>query len=105
METENKKYHVIISDESVQMLISHARFLTQVSEKAANRLIEDFEEKANSLKCYPERNPVIADSMIPAGKYRKMLIEKRYLLIYQIKDDYVYIDAIVDTRQDYSWLL
>ncbi|MCG2788520.1 MAG: type II toxin-antitoxin system RelE/ParE family toxin, partial [Actinomycetia bacterium] len=36
---------------------------------------------------------------------RKMLICKRYLLIYQIKGNIVYVDYIVDCRQDYEWLL
>jgi hypothetical protein len=30
---------------------------------------------------------------------------KRYLLIYQIKGDTVYVDYVVDCRQDYGWLL
>jgi len=34
-----------------------------------------------------------------------MLIEKQYILIYQIKDDTVYIDYVVDCRQDYGWLI
>lgn len=87
------------------MLVSHARFAAQVSEKAAARLVEAFKKKAESLESFPERNPLVSDPMVPAGKYRKLLFEKRYLLIYQIKRDNVYIDACVDTRQDYSWLL
>ncbi len=43
--------------------------------------------------------------MIPTGKYRKLLIAKRYLLIYLVKGDKVYVDAVVDCRQDYGWLL
>ncbi|MDD4658959.1 MAG: type II toxin-antitoxin system RelE/ParE family toxin, partial [Eubacteriales bacterium] len=33
------------------------------------------------------------------------LFADRYLLIYQIKDNIVYIDAVVDCRQDYIWLI
>lgn len=105
MGSENKRYDVVISDEATQMLVSHTRFLAQVSEAAALRLIQSFQEKAGSLKQFPERNPWLADPLIPAGKYRKLLFEKRYLLIYQIKESAVYVDAVVDTRQDYGWLL
>jgi hypothetical protein len=42
---------------------------------------------------------------MPKGKYRKLLLEKRYLLIYQIKGTFVHVDAVVDTRQEYGWLL
>ena len=48
---------------------------------------------------------MLSDPYIPAGKYRKLLMGKRYLLIYQIKEDTVYVDYVVDCRQDYGWLL
>ena len=105
MDSENKKYMVVISDEATQMLVSHARFLAQVSESAAMRLINSFQEHTKSLEQFPERSPWLTDPMIPAGKYRKLLLEKRYLLVYQIKENTVYVDAFLDTRQDYSWLL
>jgi Plasmid stabilisation system protein. len=105
MDSGNKRYDVVISGEASQMLVSHARFLAQVNEQAALRLIEDFQTKAKSLEQYPERNPWLTDPLIPTGKYRKLLLEKRYLLVYQIKKRLVYVDAVVDTHQDYGWLL
>jgi plasmid stabilization system protein ParE len=106
MDSGNKRRNtVIISDEAAQMLVSHARFLVQVSESAALRLIEVFNERVKSLEVWPERNPRLIDPSIPAGKYRKLLMEKGYLLVYQIKAGTVYVDAVLDTRQDYGWLL
>ncbi len=105
MDRESKKYEVVISDEATHMLVSHARFLAQVSESAAMRLINAFQESTSSLMQFPERNPWLTDQMIPNGKYRKLLLEKRYLLVYQIKEATVYVEAVVDTRQDYGWLL
>ncbi|MGE5530300.1 MAG: type II toxin-antitoxin system RelE/ParE family toxin [Patescibacteria group bacterium] len=102
---EGKKYTVIVSDEAAEMLVSHARFLARVSEAAALRLIEEFNEKAKSLAEFPERNPRLFDPLVPDGKYRKLLLAERYLLIYQIKGGTVYLDAVVDCRQDYGWLL
>lgn len=104
MRSEGKKF-VIISDEAAQMLASHARFLAQVSETAVLQLIEEFDEKVKSLEEFPERNPWLDDPLIPKGKYRKLLMAKRYLLVYQVKGDTVYVDAMVDCRQDYGWLL
>lgn len=105
MDSESKRHNVVISDEGKQMLVSHARFLAQVSEHAAITLIEDFQVKAKSLEKFPERNPWLIDPLIPSGKYRKLLLEKRYLLVYQIKKNTVHVDAVVDTRQDYGWLI
>ena len=105
MDNDNERYAVVISDEATQMLVSHARFLAQVSEHAAMRLIETFQVKGKSLEQFPERNPWLVDPLVPSGKYRKLLLEKQYLLVYQIKENTVYVDAVVDTRQDYVWLL
>lgn len=105
MDSENRIFTVVISEEAAQMLVTHARFLAQASEAAAVRLIEYFQDKAKSLEEFPERNPNLIDPLITPGKYRKLLLEKRYLLIYQIKSSVVYVDAVVDTRQDYGWLL
>ncbi len=105
MDSSHKEYRVVISDEAAQMLVSHSRFLAQVSESAAFQLIAEFEDKTKSLKAFPERNPWLLDPLVPVGKYRKLLMAKRYLLIYQVKGDTAYIDVVVDCRQDYSWLL
>jgi hypothetical protein len=105
MENENRSYIVSISDKASEMLVSHARFLANVSEEAAIKLIEDFKISAKSLERFPDRNPWISDSAMPVNKYRKLLFSNRYLLIYQIKQGMVYVDYIVDCRQDYRWLL
>ncbi|KJS88348.1 MAG: plasmid stabilization protein [Peptococcaceae bacterium BICA1-8] len=105
MGSEGKLYKVIISDEAAQMLVSHSHFLARVSETAALQLIAEFNEKAKSLEKFPERNPWLSDPLVPSGKYRKLLMAKRYLLVYQVKDGSVYVDAVVDCRQDYGWLL
>ena len=105
MDGAHKAYSVVISEEAVQSLLLHARFLAQVSEAVALRLVEEFGEKAKSLEEYPERNPWLSDPLAPEGKYRKLLTGKAHLLIYQAKGSTVYIDAVVDCRQDYSWLL
>lgn len=105
MDEEAKNYTVVISDEAAQMLVSHARFLAQVSEEAALRFIEEFNQKVKSLEKFPERNPELFDPMIPKGKYRKLLMAKRYILVYQVKGSTVLVDAVVDCRQDYGWLL
>ncbi|MDD4089299.1 MAG: type II toxin-antitoxin system RelE/ParE family toxin [Tissierellia bacterium] len=101
----DKLYKVRITSEATDMLISHSRFIANVSEKAAMQFVKEFYNKTNSLEIFPERNPLIFDPMIPEGKYRKLVIFKRYLIIYQIKDEYVYVDALLDCRQDYNWLL
>ena len=87
-------YKVIISQKASQMLVSHVAYLAQVNPGAAN-----------SLSFMPLRCPWLSGEYIPSHKYRYLLFEKRYMLIYQIIDDIVYVDYVIDTRQDYEWLI
>ena len=104
MEQQNK-YRVIVSERATQMLVSHAAFLAQVSEEAAERLTSEFEKAANSLKSMPQRCPWLTGEYIPRNAYRFKQFEKYYMIIFQIVDDIVYADYVVDCRQDYSWLI
>ena len=104
MEQQNK-YHVIVSKRATQMLVSHAAFLAQVSSEAAERLTAEFEKAANSLELMPQRCPRLIGEYIPRNAYRFILFAKRYMIIFQIADDIVYADYVVDCRQDYSWLI
>ena len=42
---EQSEYRVVVSQQAVQMLASHAAFLAQVSPPAAERLIASFDTK------------------------------------------------------------
>ena len=104
MENQSK-YRVIVSERATQMLVSHAAFLAQVSPEAAERLTVEFEKAANSLEIMPQRWPWLSGEYIPKNAYRFILLEKRYMIIFQIIDDTVYADYVVDCRQDYGWLI
>ena len=105
MEKQNNKYQVIVSERATQMLVSHGAFLTQDSPEAAESLTVEFEKSANSLETMPQRCPWLAGEYIPRNAYRFIPFEKRYMIIFQIVDDIVYADYVVDCRQDYNWLI
>lgn len=98
------RFNVVVSKKATSMLVSHASFLAKVSVDAAERLVGEFEKTANSLKNMPNRNPWLIADYIPRHQYRYITFEKRYLIIYQIIDNNVYIDYVLDCRQDYKWL-
>lgn len=104
MEQQNK-YQVIVSEQAKRQLVAHAAFLAQASPEAAERLVVSFEEAANSLELMPQRCPWLVNDYIPKNKYRFLVFEKRYFMIFQIQDNIVYADCVADCRQDYSWLL
>ena len=102
---QNPKYKVIVSDKAKQMLGAHVRFLTNVDRNAAVSLKNKIMTALRTLEELPERYPFFHEIFIPPNKYHKMVVEKQYLVLYQIKDSRVYVDYILDCRQDYNWLI
>ena len=99
------QYKVIISDRAREQLGLHLRFLAQVNRPAAVQLKKRLLAQLRSLREAPQRYPFFQSDYIPANKYHKLYVENWYLILYQIRDDTVLVDWIVDCRQDYTWLL
>jgi plasmid stabilization system protein ParE len=99
------QYKVIVSNRARQMLAGHVRFLAQKSPTVAHKIKNDLMDAIRSLHQMPERFPFLEAEFIPPNKYHKMFAEKWYLILYQVKDQAVYVDYIMDCRQDYGWLV
>jgi len=98
-----KKYNVILSRRADRMLIMHTEFLTQASIAAAIKLLNDFKKAINYLSDNPFQYPYADEldvSGIPPETYRKCIFDKRYKALYLIEGDDVYIDAVIDCRQE-----
>jgi plasmid stabilization system protein ParE len=87
------------------MLANHVRFMAQKSLTASRQVKNQLMDAIRSLNQMPERFPFLEAEFIPPNKYRKMFVEKWYLILYQIKEQMVYVDYIVDCRQDYGWMV
>lgn len=101
----DKKYKVIVSDRAKRMLGTHIRFMSQVNKDAAKTKKQEPMEAMRSLEHMPQRFPFFEEAYIPTNKYHKMFVTKWYLVLYQIQDDTVYVDYILDCRKDYSWFI
>ncbi|CAM3465334.1 type II toxin-antitoxin system RelE/ParE family toxin [Marinicrinis lubricantis] len=99
------RYKIIVSDRARQMLATHVRFLAEKSPDAARKTKNELLHAIRSLARLPERYPFQEAEFIPSNRYHKMFVEKWYLVLYQIQDEIVYVDFIVDCRQDYRWLV
>lgn len=100
-----QQYTVYISPRADAMMQEHAIYLAQASITAAGRLLNEYASKVAGLDHMPTRYTRLEDPYIPAGKYRKLLLCKRYLVLFQIKGSDVYVDYVVDCRQQYQWLI
>lgn len=105
MESGNKIYDMKITDAAWEQMIEHTRFLANVSVEAANRFVEEFVENAGTLAQMPERCPWFEHDAIPFQKYRKILLGKYHMALFEIRGNTVYVTAVIDCRQDYGWLL
>ena len=100
MEHEEQVYHVIVAQAVNDRMAGHFEFLARVSENAATRLLENLLKDIHSLETMPYRNPIYERPYLPQGKYRYMISCNRYLIVYRINDEYVFVDDIQDSRQD-----
>lgn len=103
--TSKNQYKVIVSDRAKRMLGTHIRFMAQVDKQAAAAKKKEIMTELRSLCQMPQRFPFFEEPYIAPNKYHKMFIEKWYLVLYQIQDDTVYVEYILDCRKDYRWLI
>lgn len=101
----DKKYKVIVSDRAKRMLGAHIRFMAQVNKDAVSTKKKEIITAIRALNHMRQRFPFFEEAYIPPNKYHKMFIEKWYLILYQIQDDTVYVEYIVECRKDYNWLI
>lgn len=99
-----KRYQVIVSPPAARMMVFHADFLAGASIEAAEKLLAEFQKTADSLSELPERGRRLAEEYIPFHKYRCFVFHKWYLLICQVIDNTVYVDYVIDGRQDHQRL-
>ena len=101
----HKKYRVIVSDRAKLMLGTHMSFLKQLNKEAAVSKKKQIMKALRSLSEMPTRYTFFNEEPILPNKYHKMYIEKWYLVLYQIQDDTVYVEYILDCRQDHSGMI
>jgi len=95
----DKEYTVIVDPAVNERMYDHFEFLARVNESAAERLLEQLVDDMQSLERLPYRNPVFSRPYLKNGKYRYMVSCEKYLIVYQILDDTVFVDDIQDSRQ------
>ncbi|MBR2800981.1 MAG: type II toxin-antitoxin system RelE/ParE family toxin [Erysipelotrichaceae bacterium] len=98
-------YTIIVSKAAEDMLLQHIAFLARISKEAARKEKEKLITAIRGLAEDPLIYPFLDEEYLPRNKYHKRLADKRYLILYQVKDETVYVDFILDVRRDCSWLV
>ncbi|MDR3207295.1 MAG: type II toxin-antitoxin system RelE/ParE family toxin [Oscillospiraceae bacterium] len=99
------QYKVIVADRAKTMLGAYIKFLARVNPAAAREAKTKLLAVIRSQKDMPERFPFLDEAFVPRGKYRKLFVDDWCLVLCQIKGQTVFVDYLLDCRQDYSWLI
>lgn len=97
------KYEVIVSRRAEETLLLHIRFLSNVSIRAAKILRDAFKETIGKLSSNPFQFQEELDLNLPKGKYRWSILLRRYKVVFFVKGNKVFVDAVVDCRQSDSF--
>ena len=98
-------FEMIVSDEAKRQMGECVLFLAEKDLDAAQTLRERLVNNIRSLSSMPGRLPFFNETYMPWNKYHKMLVEQYYLILYQIRDQTVYVDYVLDCRRGYRWLM
>ena len=93
---------VYITDNAINMLNKHIDFLGKVSKKATLKLLNLFDEYLIILKYFPQIGNAIYKNK--NQNFRKIVMNKRYVLIYYVFKNNVFIEAVLDARQKNNYL-
>lgn len=99
MTNDEKVYQIIIASAATDRMVDHFEFLAKININTAQRLFDNLIKDIHSLEKMPYRNPVYDRPYVQPDKYRYLVSEKRYRIVYQVEDGTVFVDDIQDVRQ------
>lgn len=94
--------HVHITEKAEANINSIADGIEEVSHSADYALdfINEIYDTINTLSLFPNSGCIPNNRSLLAEGYR-FLIHKQYLIFYKTVDDTVYVDAVINSKQDY----
>ncbi len=96
------QYKIIYSKEFYRNMSIHVAFLSNVSINASKKLKENLKDYINILEVYSRIGSKIEFGKKLPVQYRRLVISKKYILIYYVLKNNVYIDTLLDARQNNS---
>jgi len=97
---ELNEYNVHIDPSASTRFAHHLEFLARVSENAAFRLYDDYDEALGFLENNPESCPLYYLQIPIDEELRYKLFGERYRIVFEIIANDVYVYDIQDCRQN-----
>ena len=94
-----QKFRVIVSKHVANYLLSYVEFISLVSIEAARQFIAEYEKVLVRLEENPLQFQLDTSFDNPDG-YRRAVFAKWYKCLFLIEGQVVYLDSVVDCRQN-----
>ena len=94
-----KKVQVIWTDESLSDLEVIYDFIAERSPRSAKKVIQSILSRTHQLETFPQSGSAQKIDLIVNREYR-YLIKGNYKIVYSLDDKVLYVESVVDTRQD-----
>ncbi len=94
------KYQITVANRVRDDLLEQAAFVSRVSLSGARRYHREYLKILARLEENPFQFPVDLEIDLPGRTYRKAIFAKWFKVLFQVKDQRVYIDGIIDCRRD-----
>ena len=98
-------YSIIISSLAQDDIASCIAFVMNVSKQAAIELKNDIFVSIETLTNFPERNATFSMPSKFSQTIRKLIVDKRYVVLYSIEGTNVVVYRIIDSRRQFDYLL
>ena len=86
-----------ISEKAKNDLLFYSSYKRKFSKSNSQKFLNDFNSSIELLKLFPYMYPKAYFN----SNYRKILFNKKYLILYLIENNTIYIDSIVNCKQNY----
>lgn len=93
-------YEVIMSRQALITLKRNIKFLRKFSIPYSKKIESRIDSSIKKLKTFPNIHPIFKKTN--KNVYRKIIVEKRYLVVYTVKQQKVLVYYILDGRQAYD---
>ena len=91
-----KKSGLVWTNEALNRLSEIDKFISQDSTSRATVFINEMIKIASSIPLYPEKGRMVPEI---AKSHIREIIHKNYRIVYQVKDDQIYILAVFEAHR------
>lgn len=95
-------FKIIISSRAQDDLAECVGFVLNVSLEAARNLADEIYASIETLKAFPEKNPLFGMPKSFPLPIRKLVINKRYIVLYSADGNEVVVYRVLDARRRFD---